>query len=210
MDNTVERLTQFQKSVVVGSILGDGYLRIVPGRANAFLEINHSYNAKDYVDWKYSVLRNIVKSPPKMRKGNGMRLAYRFFTRQHPQITELFNTFYVKREKIIPQDFVLDSPALAVWYMDDGSKCGDNNFYLNTQQFSLDGQKKLIADLERMGMQTTLQKDKTYFRLRFIKNSIPVLQKMIRKHIVPSMRYKLGLESVETTRQSPGRTGMKI
>ena len=122
MDNTVERLTQFQKSVIEGSILGDGYLRIVQGRMDAFLEINHSYNAKDYVDWKYSVLRNIVKSPPKMRKGNGARLAYRFFTRQHPQITELFRKFYVKKEKIIPQYLTLDPLVLAVWYMDDGSK----------------------------------------------------------------------------------------
>jgi hypothetical protein len=207
MDNTVERLTQFQKSVIMGSILGDGYLRIIPGRANAFLEVNHSYNAKDYVDWKYSVLRNIVKSSPKKRKGNGTRFAYRFFTRQHPYITELFNKFYVKRKKIIPHDFVLDPLALAVWYMDDGSKCGENDFYLNTQQFSLDGQKKLIADLEQMGMQTTLQKDKIYCRLRFIKKSIPVLQKVIRKYVVPSMEYKLSLESVETTRQSPAVAG---
>ena len=52
MDNTVGSLTQLQKSVIAGSLLGDGYVRIVPGRKNAFLEINHSWKAKEYVDWK--------------------------------------------------------------------------------------------------------------------------------------------------------------
>jgi len=53
MDNTVGSLTQFQKFVIIGSILGDGYIRIIPGRQDAFLEINHSLKAKKYVDWKF-------------------------------------------------------------------------------------------------------------------------------------------------------------
>ena len=93
MDNTVGSLTQIQKSLIIGSLLGDGYARIIKGRKNAFLEINHSFHMKEYVDWKYEILKNIVISPPKMRKGNGNRIAYRFFTRQHPKITELFNLF---------------------------------------------------------------------------------------------------------------------
>ena len=59
MGNTVGSLTQFQKSIIIGSILGDGYLRIISGRNNAFLEINHSIKQKEYVDWKYLNLKNI-------------------------------------------------------------------------------------------------------------------------------------------------------
>ncbi len=40
MDNTVGSLTKFQGSLIVGSLLGDGYLRVVRGRKNAFLEVN--------------------------------------------------------------------------------------------------------------------------------------------------------------------------
>ena len=50
MDNTVGSLTQIQLSVIIGSILGDGYVRIIDGRKNAFLEINHSLKAKEYVE----------------------------------------------------------------------------------------------------------------------------------------------------------------
>ena len=102
MGNTVGSLTQEQKSIIIGSILGDGYLRIIPGRRNAFLEINHSISEKDYVDWKYQELKTLVKSPPKARKGNKGRIAYRFFTKQHPEITKLYQEFYQDGEKIIP------------------------------------------------------------------------------------------------------------
>lgn len=50
MDNTVGSLTQLQKSVVIGTMLGDGYIRKMKGRKNAFLEINHSLKQKEYVD----------------------------------------------------------------------------------------------------------------------------------------------------------------
>src|SRR3989338_9067436 len=151
MDNTVGSLSQVQKSVIIGSLLGDGYLRIVPGRRNAFLEINHSYQQKEYVDWKYDYLKPITKSAPKVRKSNGERIAYRFFTRQLSQLTELYQKFYQGRKKIVPM-ISLDPLSLAVWYMDDGSKCQSTDVYLNTQQFGLKSQQILIGMLEKMSL----------------------------------------------------------
>ena len=97
MDNTVGSLTEVQKSVVIGCLLGDGYLRQLKGRRNAFLEINHSYKQKDYVDWKYNILKDIVKSEPKKRQYNS-RVAYRFYTKAHLELTELLK-FSIKIEK---------------------------------------------------------------------------------------------------------------
>ncbi len=68
MDNTVGSLTEFERSIIIGSILGDGYLRIIPGRKNAFLEINHSIKAKEYVDYKYNSLKRLCESAPKERR----------------------------------------------------------------------------------------------------------------------------------------------
>jgi hypothetical protein len=59
MDNAVGSLTQLQRSVIIGSILGDGYVRIVPGRKDAFLEVNHS------IKLSY----NPVETRPKFIKG---------------------------------------------------------------------------------------------------------------------------------------------
>src|SRR3989344_835092 len=135
MDNTVGSLTQLQRSIIIGTILGDGYVRIVKGKKNALLEINHSFSQKEYVDWKYTMLQSLCKSGPKARKSNGTRVAYRFNTRQHPELTTLFKSFYGEGKKSIPQNIILDPIMLAVWFMDDGSRCNEHNVYLNTQQF---------------------------------------------------------------------------
>ena len=116
MDNTVGSLTQIQRSIIIGSLFGDGYLRIVPGRSDALLEINHSYSQKEYVDWKFKMLESLCRSAPKMRKGkgNGKRMAYRFSTRQSRELTKIYESFYKNKIKQIPSDITLDPVMLAV------------------------------------------------------------------------------------------------
>jgi len=192
MDNTAGSLNQLQKSFLIGTLLGDGYIRQVKGREDAFLEVNHSITQKEYVEWKYELLKNLTHSGPKPRNGNGNRIAYRFFTIQHPEFTKIMDLFYKNKKKCIP-DIVLDPMSLAVWYMDDGSRCDKSNVYLNTQQFSKDDQYKLLKHLWNMGLEGTLNKDKEYYRIRFTTSSIPKLFGIIEKYIIPSMKYKIGL-----------------
>ena len=184
-------LTQEQKSLIVGTILGDGYLRIIPKRKNAFLEVNHSATQKDYVDWKYEILKSIVKSRPKSRNGNGDRIAYRFFTQCLPEITDIFTYFYQDKKKIIPCDLSIDEFSLAVWFMDDGSR-NRNSLYLNTQQFSENDQmvlQKLL--LNKFGVKSTLNKDKIYKRIRIATEDAIKFCNLIREYIPKSMQYKL-------------------
>ena len=177
----------------MGSLLGDGYIRMMPGRRDAFLEINHSATQREYVDWKFTVLENISRSAPKERNGNGRRIAYRFYTRQNPELTTLMNAWYVNGKKYIPENISIDRMALAVWFMDDGSMCRKSDVYLNTQQFGLSDQNLLLGLLREMGLEASLNRDKQYHRIRFLKSSVPILKKLITIHVVPSMRYKLGL-----------------
>jgi hypothetical protein len=198
MDNTVGSLTQLQRSIIIGSILGDGYLRIVPDRKNAFLEINHSLKAKESVDWKYLMLKNISGSAPKERENGENKKAYRFFTSQSSAMTELLKKFYQNGKKIVPPDLILDPIILAVWFMDDGSKSRDRDVYLNTQQFSLLDQKRLIHLLRQFGLKARLNKDKKYYRVRFLKESIGKFNQIIKPYIIASMQYKLSNDPVET------------
>ena len=203
MVNTVERLNQFQKSVIIGTILGDGYLRIVPGRQNAFLEVNHAVSQREYVMWKYEVLTGVRAGAPSVRHGNGTRQAIRFYTRQSEEFTELYRVFYTHGTKAIPSDFKLDALMLSVWFMDDGSRCRESDVYLNTQQFDAESQIVLLNALRELRLHATLNKDKEYQRIRFLKESIPRLFALMQPYIIPSMKYKIGSVSVETTRQSP-------
>ena len=190
MGNTVGSLTQEQKSIIIGSVLGDGYLRIVPGRNNAFLEVNHSINERDYVDWKYQKLKEIVKSPPKLRRGKGRRIAYRFFTRQHPGLTKLYQKFYRNGKKIVPK-LKLNPLTIAVWFMDDGSK-SYKTYYLNTQRFDYLSQKGLIKTLkDQYGIDSSLNRDKGYYRIRIRQNSAGRFKRLNDIYIIPEMKYKL-------------------
>ena len=186
-------LTQLQRSIIIGSLLGDGYLRIVPGRKDAFLEINHSFSQKEYVDWQYKMLKSICTSGPVSRKGNGARIAYRFTTRQHSELTQLLDLFYVDRTKRIPDGLVLDPITLAVWFMDDGSRCRAQDVYFNTQQFAIEDQEKCLAMLSEVGISASLNKDKEYQRIRVKTHSIPTFFEYISPYIIPSMAYKIGL-----------------
>ena len=197
MDNTVGSLNQFQKSVIIGSILGDGYIQILPNKKDVFLEINHSIKAKEYVDWKYSVLRNICSSPPHQKENDRWKVAYRFFTRQHPELTKLLNEFYQNKRKTIPANLKLNPIILAVWFMDDGSRTKKGDIYLNSQQFSFQEQERLLYFLRRIGLKARLNKDKKYYRIKLLKESIPKFYQLVKAYIVPSMRYKLSESEID-------------
>ena len=193
MDNTVGSLTQYQKSLIIGTILGDGYLRIISGRKDAFLETNHSFSQKEYADWKFEKLKSICVSGPKIRRCNKGRIAYWFYTKQYPELTRLYKIFYKDGFKVVPDNLKLDPIVLSVWFMDDGSKCGNTNFYLNTQQFNKCHQLKLLACLKKLGLKANLNRDKNYYRIRFFSSSIGKLKELLKGNLIPSMYYKIGL-----------------
>lgn len=180
-------LSDIQKSLIEGCMLGDGYMRC---KTNAHLQITHSINQKDYVDWKYQLLSEFILTPPKSYKGNGNRIGYRFFTRSLPIFTDYYRRFY-RKQKIIPKDLNLTDLTLAVWYMDDGSKSGQS-CYLNTQKFTSIDQEYLIKILhDKYDLQAHRDKDKKYFRLRLSVSDSRKFVRIIEPYILLSMRYKL-------------------
>jgi hypothetical protein len=190
MDNTEGSLTEEQKQILIGCLLGDGTMRI---KMNALLEINHSVEQKVLVDWVYTQFQKFTGTPPKQRNGNGRRIAYRFTTRSLPVFTLFYQQFFVNKKKKIPENLLLSPLTLAVWFMDDGNK-SRSSIYLNTQQFSLEEQKllqKLL--LEQWGIETTLNKDKCYFRIRIRVNSIKKFVALIKPYLLPEFYYKLPL-----------------
>ena len=187
MGDTVGSLSEAQHSIIVGSLLGDGSMRC---KTNALLEINHSAKQACYVQWKYEQLAELVLTPPKLRNGNGGRLACRFVTRSLPSLTTLYRDFYVAGVKRVPI-LTLTPLALAVWFMDDGC-ISRTSVYLNTQQFDLRNQQ-LLLDLLRnqWRINGTLNRDKAYHRIRISVDGTTRLAQVIRPHLLPSFEYKL-------------------
>ncbi|MEW6209739.1 MAG: LAGLIDADG endonuclease [Acidobacteriota bacterium] len=185
--NTVGSLTGTQCSIITGSLLGDGAMRC---KVNALLEINHSLEQKFYVDWKHQQLANLVTTPPKARKGNGDRIAYRFTTRSLSELTPFYYRFYSDRRKVIPDDLTLDPLSLAVWFMDDGCK-SHRALYLNTQQFDQESQMRLIESLRATwSVKATLNRDKRYQRIRIAVESVSIFKAIVAPHLLPQFQYK--------------------
>ena len=180
-------LTDQQTSLVIGSMLGDGYL--VKTTSGFAFRVNHGLLQKDYVDWKYQLLKDFANSPPK-QSGS----CYYFRTVTHPTFVQLKDSFYQDRRKIVPKETLedlIDPFALAVWIMDDGSRDG-RQLRINSQCFSKAENEFLQCVLRaKLGILTTLNRDKTQFRLRVAQESMAHLREIVIPYIIPSMLYKL-------------------
>lgn len=191
-------LTSVQHAVLVGSLLGDGTLRRQGTRTNALFEVNHSFRSQDYVNWKWKHFHEYVITPPKSRKGNGNRIAYRFTTRSLPIFTKYYCWFYKDGRKSIPLNLEINPIALAVWFMDDGAR-SRNSIYLNTQQFSLEEQEFLISLLYKtFQIECALNRDKSYYRLRVNTQSTRKMKQIMLPYVLECFKYKLMDDPVTT------------
>jgi hypothetical protein len=118
LGNAVGSLSEVQHAIVIGSLLGDGSMRC---KANAFLEINHSFHQHSYVEWKYRHLAELVRTGTQGTERKRGRIACRFVTRSLPVLTPYFRLFYAAGRKRAPQ-VELAPLTLAAWFMDDGCR----------------------------------------------------------------------------------------
>ncbi len=206
------QLNPLQKDFLIGTLLGDGNLRLVSKNIEASLTVDHSLKQKDYVIWKYQLMKNWVLTEPKefhriYHKDKSKELkSFRFSTISHPEFTALYNFFYKNGVKIIPENigkFLISPFSLAIWLMDDGNK-NHQAVFLNTQQFSKEEQEILRDCLSsNFGLTTKINKHWMYkgkqlYRIRVDTKSTRVLYEMVKDFLLPSMRYKFPLFPVTT------------
>lgn len=112
-------LSERQREVLIGTILGDGY--IYP---QGKIQIEQSEKQRDYLCWKYDELRSLVYSPPQFvsrydRRTGKTYQSHRFWIRQY--FRPWREEFYQDKQKVFPYGIVLTPLILAVWYMEDRS-----------------------------------------------------------------------------------------
>ena len=199
-------LTKEESDILVGSLLGDGCLRIIGKCKFPVFSASHSESQKDYVFWKYDKLKRWIKTPPWREERiyhkdiTRKTFSWRFQTLSNEVFSDLYKTFYKNGKKIIPEninELLGNSPlALAVWLMDDGNK-NHQAVFLNTQSFSLNEQKKLSQALRDVyGFHVTVNshsksKGIELFRIRIDTKSTKKLKNVIGKYILPKFYYKI-------------------
>lgn len=181
-----KEFSSLQKDFLVGTLLGDGYL--MKTTKGYCLRIHHGKNAKHFIDWKYKIFKNFVNTPPKF-DGYG----FYFRTVSNPAFSAYRKLFYQGKRKILPEkvENLLSPIGLAVWIMDDGSKCG-GCIRMHTYSFDYHEHLKIQQALKnKFGIKCNIQKDKGMFRLWIKSESMPNLVKLIKPYFIPSMLYKL-------------------
>lgn len=182
------------QQVLIGSLLGDGYIYIKPKCQNACFGENHSIKQIDYLNWKAGVLSffgaKISHGVDRVFDKEFKKVCLQ--TRVHPILTELRSLWYPNGKKLIPSGELqkLDSLGLAVWYQDDGSyNYNTRRCVLHTEGFN--GQELAIQRWfkEEWGVSPYITSG--HCLLFSVKDSDKFLR-LIAEHVHPSMIYKLG------------------
>ncbi|MDI6884348.1 MAG: hypothetical protein QMD00_04395 [Hadesarchaea archaeon] len=183
-----EKLTNTQKELLIGSLLGDGHLR--PHRGEVVFEFLQGAKRKFYVEWKHEILGNLAC--PQVYHQLGRREYYKLVTKTHPELTRLYHLFYREGRKSVPRQIskILTPFAVAVWFMDDGSK-SKNAVYFNTQGFETRDQLLLVKALRRFHILANLNRDGEYFRLRVLKRCNKKFLELVRPYILKEFSYRL-------------------
>jgi hypothetical protein len=157
-------LSNIHKSVIIGSILGDGSLLKGKHSKNARLQIGHCTKQLDYLKWKKDLLSPFVNRltlaelpGPKIINGkDSFSTGYYFInTIAHPGITEYYNKYYINGRKSVSETLIheLDWLSVAILLADDGSFTfrKDNKYSLRgsiaTCSFNREEQNILIKTL---------------------------------------------------------------
>jgi hypothetical protein len=77
-----------------------------------------------------------------------------------------------------------------MWFMDDGCK-SHRALYLNTQQFNVPDQLRLVRMLkEQFEIDSTLNRDKHHYRLRISVASVRRFREIVGSHMLEQFVYK--------------------
>lgn len=193
-------LNDIQRSILVGTLLGDGHLETQDKGKTYRLKIEHQIAQRDYLQWIHDQFKEWIPGGIRSRiKKNGYGYvlcdtyshgAFRFYAQQ----------FYPQSRKEIPRliNKLLDPMALAIWFMDDGSWKSNrhNTFIIHTLGYSKkDLESVQIILKKKFDLETSLHAQKgKYWRLYVKSESAEKFRDLIEPYTsqIPSMQNKMG------------------
>jgi len=188
-------LTQGQKELVFGTLLGDGCVRYF-GKTAQYpkLTIMHGREQEGYIRWKAVRLEPFAVVYPTC---NVSRNVFMLNTYPHPDFVRFREMFYEKGSKGVPEELSLLTPfAIAVWYCDDGYAA---KAALCTHSFDVRSCRRLATIFkERYGIAADIsayrdiRRKVVYPEIRFKGVAAKQLHALIDPYIPDCMAYKRG------------------
>lgn len=207
------QLTQEQKDLLVGTLLGDGNLQTeTRGRTWRYRAL-HTEKDVQYLQHKYKILETFCQTPPRLSSVDDTRTdktykRWYFNTTVQGSFRYYGNLFYTedlssnRMIKDVPLNIaqLLTPRAVAYWYMDDGSLnwLGHSNaMRICTESFSKDGVERLQKTLKTLYNINTQLTRKTSnqklvgYRLAINERNSSAFRELIRPYLVDPMGYKV-------------------
>lgn len=197
-------LSDRSRVIILGSLLGDGSLKIHKPYKNARFAFRHSIIQEEYFLWKAKELAEIAGAVSVWKQGKNGRDGWgkeklRFQSRALPALTELYHLTHKQVRLWIRRKWLnqLTPLSLAVWWLDDGSLVADTRQgVICTDGFPLEQVHILDRYMKKVwGISTKIGRVAQTDRYRLWIRSTEHLQKFLRiilPHIpVPSMLPKV-------------------
>lgn len=194
------------KSVILGSLLGDGSLKLYKGYKNARLSVRHSEVQKDYLLYKIQYLKEI-ENPRSLQiqkpSGKSKHQKLLFESNSHEELTKLYNYTYKHNQLVIRRRWLnnMTSLSLAIWWLDDGSLIGNKKkgvlctdgfdeksvLLLSKYLLKVWGIKTRVGNVKRVRDGVT----NLYPRLWLSTNELKKFIHIIKDWVPESMQYKI-------------------
>lgn len=166
-------MTNFQKDLITGCMLGDGSIRRQNKNHNTRFEFGQKSERKQYVRFVYDSLKPYsiwirdqkpVKGPVRNKNGSISQKCGKLCqsTKMYTVSCELFKKMreqWYKEEKIIPDDIKLNWTSFAFWFADDGhNNHQKKTITLSTNCFCQEDVEKLSFFLYRdLGIESNVR-----------------------------------------------------
>ena len=223
-------LSETCKSIVLGTILGDGSLNIQKGYKNARLTIKHSIIQQSYFNWLASSLNEIanpgsvILCKPSGFSKFSKNEKLQFQSKSCENLTKIHEITYKKNKLDIKRSWLnhLTPLSLMVWWLDDGSLVGGGRQgVLCTDGFDKKSVEIIVQYLEKVwnvkgrigvtrGTKGTKYENKEYYKIYLGTSELKKFLIIIMPEIpIKEMVYKVTLKYKDKEMQQRWISTMK-
>lgn len=193
------KLTDEQREILFGLMLGDGCLETQNKGRTYRLKIEQSISHQEYVLHLYNLFSEWVLTPPQVKdkvSKNHHSQNIAFQTVSHEAFRFYAHQFYKDGKKCVPKLIHrwLTPKAIAYWFMDDGSNKSKESkaVIFNAQCFTLNEIEYLIKHLKtKFALQAKPRKQKEGYQIYISGKSFETFVEIVSPYLIQEMRYKL-------------------
>lgn len=194
------KLTDIQREILVGVLLGDAHLETQNGGRTFKVKFEYSVKHADYANHLYELFKEWTLTPPKLKR-DATHNNIRFHTVAHPALRFYAHQFYDEKKKCVPKLIhrYLTERSIAYWFMDDGSikSRESKGVIFNTHCFERTDVQRLIAALRKQfNLEASERKQKDGLQIYISGNSHERFREIVDEYVLPSMRYKIPPERI--------------